>query len=404
VQQNEIEKAQDNEMLYVTFAESNGVKVNWKVHQTLAETHNLQELKTLYSLKDEEHIVKSVNATNGQTMTIIGGRDPKAALFATYLYIEQLGVSFAIHGDIIPTAKLESYKDDTGKSRILPKVNVIQKPIFAKRGLQPFHDFPEGPDWWNENEYKHFITQINKMRMNIIGLHTYPLTEPTVWVGVKNDSDKNGSVRNSYSSSYANSLRGTWGYVPKRTSEYSYGTTAIFSDDCFGADVQRGACPLPTTLDAMNTVFDKTGQLLKKAFSHAKELGVYTVLGTETPLLKPNASTVAEEYYYEGIFSRIMNTHHLDYYWFWTNEQWQGQQFNESTPYVMHTALDMQIAHNAAEKLKVPFQLATCGWEVGPDLQKELWDILLPSTFTITRYVHFMFYSKPQHRYVARYT
>ena len=40
------------------------------------------------------------------------------------------------------------------------------------RGLQPFHDFPEGPDWWDQNQYRHVMSQLSKMKMNFLGLHT----------------------------------------------------------------------------------------------------------------------------------------------------------------------------------------------------------------------------------------
>lgn len=57
------------------------------------------------------------------------------------------------------------------------------QPVFSVRGLQPFHDFAEGPDWWNEQDYKSIIHQIAKMQMNFIGLHTYPFSDSLVCRG-----------------------------------------------------------------------------------------------------------------------------------------------------------------------------------------------------------------------------
>ena len=48
------------------------------------------------------------------------------------------------------------------------------KPLFDLRGIQPFHDFPEGPDWWNRDDYKAILGQLPKLGMNFFGLHTYP--------------------------------------------------------------------------------------------------------------------------------------------------------------------------------------------------------------------------------------
>lgn len=37
----------------------------------------------------------------------------------------------------------------------LPNVKPQQAvPTFGTRGLQPFHDFASGPDWWTEQDYK----------------------------------------------------------------------------------------------------------------------------------------------------------------------------------------------------------------------------------------------------------
>ena len=60
-----------------------------------------------------------------------------------------------------------------------------------------FHDFFHGPDIWSTADYKSFISQIAKLGMNFIGLHTYPTwstteektsderqgPEPHVWIG-----------------------------------------------------------------------------------------------------------------------------------------------------------------------------------------------------------------------------
>ena len=58
-------------------------------------------------------------------------------------------------------------KDQALLQKILPK-------DLKLRGIQPFHDFPEGPDWWNIDGYKAVLAQLPKMRMNFFGLHTYP--------------------------------------------------------------------------------------------------------------------------------------------------------------------------------------------------------------------------------------
>jgi hypothetical protein len=44
--------------------------------------------------------------------------------------------------------------------------------VFSIRGLQPFHDFFEGPDWWSEDEIKRVLESISLMKGNFLGFHT----------------------------------------------------------------------------------------------------------------------------------------------------------------------------------------------------------------------------------------
>lgn len=127
-----------------------------------------------------------------------GGSDV-ALLYAAYQYAELLGVRFTLHGDIIPDTPYQGSLLQCGKGDY--------KPLFALRGLLPFHDFPEGPDLWNEDMYKSCMTQMVKMKMNFFSLHTYPHVEPNVWVGLPEDMDKEGNVTYSYPTTLANTSR-----------------------------------------------------------------------------------------------------------------------------------------------------------------------------------------------------
>jgi len=70
------------------------------------------------------------------------GNTPAGALFAVYDYLERLGVGFSTAGPALPPPR-------TNDNAIAPlrDVTVTAEPIFSLRGLQPFHDFAEGPDW-----------------------------------------------------------------------------------------------------------------------------------------------------------------------------------------------------------------------------------------------------------------
>ena len=80
----------------------------------------------------------------------------------------------------------------------------IGRPLFDRRGIQPFHDFPEGPDWWGAEAYKAILAQLPKLRMNFFGLHTYPEggvgPEPLTWIGPPGELNDDGTVQASYPS------------------------------------------------------------------------------------------------------------------------------------------------------------------------------------------------------------
>ena len=268
-------------------------------------------------------------AADARVLLLAGG-DDAGTLYAAYRFAERMGVRFYLHGDVIP---------DDPVAWNLPELDERGAPLFALRGIQPFHDFPEGPDWWNRDDYLAVIGQLPKLRMNFFGLHTYPEerpnAEPTVWIGQTSDIGAHGKVKFSYPSSYMNTLRGNWGYAAQKTGDYVCGSAALFERDDYGPEVMFGFMPSPTTPEASNEVFDRTAALLRDAFSFARQVGVKTCVGTETPLIvpklvqerlkaqgrNPGDPGVVQELY-EGIFRRAAQAYPLDYYWFWTPEGW----------------------------------------------------------------------------------
>jgi len=88
-------------------------------------------------LGDQEYMLKTVK-NHGHTIALLCGGSDLGALYAAYRFAEHLGVRFYLHVDVIPDART--------KWRI-PDIDEIRRPLFALRGIQPFHNFPEGPDW-----------------------------------------------------------------------------------------------------------------------------------------------------------------------------------------------------------------------------------------------------------------
>lgn len=325
---------------------------------------------------------------------VIRGSSPVAVLYGAYQYIENaLGIGFELQGDIIPDGKL---------CRVpLSGFDELHSPAFELRGILPFHDFPEGPDYWTEQDYQAVVSQLPKMRMNFIGLHTYPESEPhagwgraepNVWIGLKEDVRPDGTVTAAYPVMHANTNTNSWDYYPKKTSAFGFGASQLFDTDVFGSDYMKNSGEWPHTGEENIRIFDEVGGLLDNTFRWAAELGVKTCLGTEVPLTIPHevqarlrgqdkdpqtSETVGE--LYEGIFTRIMRTYPLDYYWFWTPEGWTWQGENQDE--LARTEKDLLTAKEAAEKVGATFQFATCGWVLGPKHDRAAFDKILPKSW-----------------------
>jgi hypothetical protein len=326
----------------------------------------------------------------GRKLMVVTGGDELGTLYGAYRLAEHLGVRFYLHGDVLPDQRV---------GLTLPELDEIRAPLFTLRGTQPFHDFPEGPDWWNQDDYLAVLGQLPKLRMNFFGLHTYPEgspnAEPTVWIGPPADVAEGGRVRFSYPSSYQNTLRGNWGYAARKTGDFSCGAADLFERDDFGAEVMWGHIPQPASPEGCNQVFERTAGVLREAFRQARRLGVKTCVGTETPLTvpqvvrerlqgqgKPAADLAVTRDLYEGIFRRIAASYPIDYYWFWTPEGWTWEGTKEDQ--MKRTLDDLSAAIDAHQKLRAPFGLATCGWVLGPQQDRALFDKVLPKTVAVS--------------------
>ncbi len=343
-------------------------------------------------LGEDGFLIKTIIKEN-RKITVLSGRTQVSTLYAVYEYAEQMGVGFSIHGDIYPEKKLES----------LPEIDCKKTPLFSVRGLHPFHDFPEGPDWWEPDDYKAVMEQMTKMKMNFIGFHTYPettgeqyITEPMVWIGQSQDILGNGRVKHSYPAMHFTTAAGSWGYSPLDTSGYIAGAGNLFEDDFYGAGYMK-QYRLPyekyfngnANAEAFNPVFNEFAQVLKEVFSYADHTGIKSCIGIEVPLSIPDilkkrleqedknisGEAVLSELY-KGIFTRITRSHPLDYFWLWTPENWTW--YGNSQEEAANVKKHMQLALEAASEAAPGLEIVTCGWTLGPMGDNTMFDRYLP--------------------------
>jgi hypothetical protein len=384
-----------------------------RINSELVSGLNLAKSFTdsIIALGNDGFAIKSIPEGKMNILLITGGTD-LGVLYGAYQYAEKLGVRFYAHGDVIPDRKTKFS---------ISLASEMASPLFETRGLQPFHDFPEGPDWWNSDDYKSMFSQMVKMKMNFFGLHTYPQgyagPEPTVWIGLKDDINSDGTVKFSYPARYFTTTGDTpWGYNLRKTGDYFYGCDQLFETDFYGSEIMDGFTPHGPIADGhgyspeyewkiepvrqiadkqWNEFMDRSGAFYKNVFTFGRNLGIKICVGTETPLIIPRkvmahikelgmdtTEKKLREILYEGIFERIKLSYPIDYYWFWTPEDWTWSGNNQK--HIEQTRYDIEAAVAAAEKIKVPFSFATCGWVLGPAQDRSMFDRFLPSGWAMS--------------------
>lgn len=327
-------------------------------------------------LGPQQFTLKTGVAGGKRVWWIVGG-DEAGTLYGAYRFAEKLGIRFGLDGDVVPD---EPFGGDW------PELSETGKPRFALRGLQPFHDFSVGPDWWNLQDYECVLSQMTKLRMNFIGLHTYPSWNPAagpeanVWIGLPEDVDEQGNVRFGYEAGVVTTRRG-WAVTPFPTSRYAAGAGLLFEGDDYGPDFMLDCLDWPRTADAGADMFNRYGESQRQAFNQARRLGIKTCVGTELPLgvpkalasrleakgMKPDDPAVIQRLY-EGTFLRLMRKTPVDYYWLWAPEILLGQDPGFKGWEITSRAnieRDLGLVEAAGKAMQAPFGFATCGWRLG---------------------------------------
>ena len=350
------------------------------------------------TLEKEAYFISSISNQGTKLHLVVGG-DDAGLLYGAYALAEQMGVRFYLHGDIVP--------DGTMKPEAFAVAEKTGRPLFPIRGIQPFHDFPEGPDWWTEDDYKAVFSQLLKLKMNFFGLHTYPEggvgPEPLVWIGLREDINPDGSVKTAYPARHFTNANGTWGFVRRLTSAYSNKMGDLFKNDFYGTTYMEGIDAWPVNDQQATRLFNRTAHFFRDVFGYARDLGIRTCVGTETPLIIPNKvkQTLAAKGFrpddsattqrlYEGMFEWVKKNYPIDYYWFWTPEDWTWRENTREE--LQKTRTDLEAALRAARGVNAPFTLSTCGWVLGPINNRSYFDQFLPKSWPmscINRYVGF---------------
>ena len=222
---------------------------------------------------------------------------PSGVLYGAIALLERLGLRFSLAAPILPPLG-EVARRGGLDGALAPGARLEADPVFDMRGLQPFHDFYEGPDIWSTDGYAVVAEQIAMMKGNTLALHTYPYSpslttgtnEPAVWIGPSKYVNADGTVTAAYPTSWASTSRSEWGDVGMNSSAYFAGAADVFDYECSGHPTQAGnasLCPWPTSPQASTDLFNAVGAMWKQQFPYWKSLGVKSILGTESPMPLP---------------------------------------------------------------------------------------------------------------------
>jgi hypothetical protein len=247
------------------------------------------------------------------------------------------------------------------------------------------------------------LTQLARQKLNFIGLHSYPMQEPLVWVGDPQhlDADGNVAAAGGWPTSWRTTLDSNWGSSGLNTSEYHAGAALAFPAQCYGSPAMMSTQPFCTSEGADGypkpgmpvsggkaeaATFNAAADLVADAFKFGGHLGVLRAVGTEVPLGMKGCHNchndlpagVSHEMALEGAFTRLQRKFgsDLDYYWHWTPECGisNGSTITNATvnpepgqtkPFYQTALNDIQISIGARATANMTAQLATSGWGLG---------------------------------------
>ena len=332
------------------------------------------------SPKEVLQLLKRTGEKQSLNIVLLEGGSLQGCLYAVYEFLEQLGIRFYIQEDVFPAKAQE-------KKICELNLDYTKKPLFEIRGLLPFHDFPEGPDWWEKENYNRVMMQMIKMKGNFLGYHVYPenekepdkmTAEPLVWIGLPEDVDEKGKVKSAYPVQHFRTEGDSWGYHHGKTSEYPFGLGRFFDKEDMSVSYMKNGSEktyeenlaasktedAKITFENYQEVFNKSGQFFSEVFQDTHRLGIKNCIGTETPLtiplvLKKQAeeknmdSKEMKKSFYEGMFKRIGQLYPVDYYWMWTPEDWTWK--GNTLQGTENTIEDVTCALQVKQKLEMIF-------------------------------------------------
>jgi hypothetical protein len=369
---------------------------------------------TALNAPDGGFFIKTIGVGD-RNILVISGDDTVATLYGAYRFAEKLGCRFYFHGDVIPDARILlelSGFDEQGQ----PVTKEGRQ--WKTRGVQPFQNFPAGAVMWGKDDWKMYITQLPKMGMNFVGLHTY-MYDPeddhvgdygpnlNIWLGHEDDLNPDGTVNFAFDATFFHTHQGIIGWGKTKTGDLVGGAAQLFPTDGYPSEIIGEV--YHTDQAGYTASFNRAARLFSDVFTLANQLGVMTATGVEVPVgrdgetgAEPLINGIPEvlqerlkEVYgidplsqeataalFKGMYKwLIYNNIPVDYFWLWTTEIWMpwgGASLDSvhiaTAKASIKTAVD--VYNSMSQK---PFdQFALGGWITGAQGNPDVFGDVLP--------------------------
>lgn len=290
-------------------------------------------------LKSEEYWLKSFTQNNRKIL-MVTGKDDISTLYAAYKLMESYGIRYTLAGDIIPDGKITLF---------LPEIDKVFSPQFAVRGMLPYHSWnPEGPENWNEDAYKSFLTQQVKMGMNFMGLiYDFETSDRRTYVF---PPEKQHWDAGDY-----------WIDTPPS------GSDQAMKSNLYGSDRWLEARKLATPEEQTAYMKQANMKFMGEVFSYAHLFNIKCAIGNENR---------GDQDYFTTLFNEIKNTVKPDFYWISSPETWSYSSPPQNKTDELISTYKAALA--AQKTTNAPFRIASMGWSLGPQNDPLVLDRNLP--------------------------
>jgi rhamnogalacturonyl hydrolase YesR len=216
-------------------------------------------------LAGPESYVVTTARMDGQRTGIIFGSDPRGAMYGAYSLLEKLGCGFYLSYDAFPSGRRGDFSFDGW--------DLSDAPLAQDRIVFNWHNFLSGCSTWNLSDWKHWITQAQKMGYNGVMVHAYG-NNPMVKFSFNGVDKPVGYLSTTqkgrdWSTQHVNDVRRLWGGF-------------VFDGPVFGSE----AAVVPDADRA-----GAAGRLMHSVFAHAeqRDMDIYFAVDVDTASANPQA-------------------------------------------------------------------------------------------------------------------